>query len=85
MEYAVIFNYSFDDEVVVILFEDEEAAKQFLKDSYDKELRIDREENEWDSVGEISEDCRYAKITTRFYDHDDVTEFRVGRIFNGLS
>lgn len=76
--YAVIFNYSFDDEVAVYLFSDENDAKKFLKANYEKELKIDTEENGWNSFGSILEDGWYAKITNVFYDCEDVTEFRIG-------
>ena len=84
MNYAVIFTYSFDDEVAVYLFATEDEAKKFLRESYLEELRIDTEESGWDSIGEISDDGWYAKITTNFYSgypHTDVTEFRIGNIY----
>lgn len=81
MNYAVIFTYSFDGEVAVYLFPNETSAEEFLRSSYEEELRIDKEENGWDAHGEISDDGWYAKITTVFDDHDDVTEFRIGNIY----
>ena len=79
--YAVIFNYSFDDDVAVYLFENEEKAKEFLKGSYENELRIDIEENGWYSHGYINGDGTYAKIETIFSDHTDKTEMRIGNIY----
>lgn len=82
--YAVIFTYSFDNEVAVYLFETEEQAKKFLEDSYIEELRIDIEENGWGSEGTISDDGWYAKIENYFGDEGsepDVTEFRIGNIY----
>lgn len=81
MDYAVIFTYSFDDDVAVYLFEDEESAKNFLKSSYLEELRIDTEENGWDSIGALSDDGLYATITTSFFDHEDTTKLRIGRVY----
>lgn len=84
MNYAVIFTYSFDDEVAVYLFETEEEAKNFLESSYKEELRIDIEENGWHSEGTISEDGWYAKIEIYFGDggsEPNVTEFRIGNIY----
>ncbi len=84
MNYAVIFTYSFDGETAVYLFATEDEAKRFLLESYLEELRIDTEENEWNSVGEISEDGWYAKIQVQFDDGDhplDITEFRIGTIY----
>lgn len=81
MNYAVIFTYSFDSDVAVYLFDDEESAKKMLKDNYEHELAIDLLENKWDTEGEISDDGWYAKITNHFTDHDDVTEYRIGNVY----
>ena len=84
MSYAVIFTYSFDNEVAVYLFETEEEAKDFLKSSYKEELRIDIEENEWHSEGIISKDGWYATIENYYGDKGSepaVTEFRIGNIY----
>ena len=83
--YAVIFTYSFDDEVPVYLFNTEEEAKNFLRESYEEEMRIDIEENRWDSEGTLSEDGWYAKIENYYGDEGsdpDVTELRIGNIYN---
>lgn len=79
MNYAVIFTYSFDDETSVYLFETESEAVKFLRDTYEEELRIDIEENEWDSIGKISDDGWSGEITTSF---GDTTWFKIGRIYN---
>ena len=84
MNYAVIFTYSFDSEVAVYLFGIEEEAKKFLKDSFSEELRIDTEENGWNSEGYISDDGWYARIENYFGDEGSepaVTEFRIGIIY----
>ncbi len=83
MNYAVIYTYSFDDDVAVYLFETEEKAVAFLKASYEEALRIDVEENGWVSSGEISDDGWYARIeTSSLRCHDvDVIEFRVGNVY----
>ena len=80
-QYAVIFTYSFDDDVAVYLFDDEDKAKKFLADNYYEELRIDTKENEFDVDAVISDDGRYAEIVSHFDDHDDVTKFRIGNVY----
>lgn len=80
MNYAVIFTYSFDDDVAVYLFETEDEAIAFLVGSYKEELRIDAE-NGWDSEGSLEDDGYSAKITTYFSDHINVTEFRIGKVY----
>lgn len=80
MNFAVITTYSFDPETVVHLFEREDSAKDFLRKSYEEELRIDTQENGFDSEGRISEEGWYASITNHFNDHDDITEFRIGYV-----
>lgn len=81
MNYAVVFTYSFDDEMAVYLFGNESSAKDFLMSSYEEELRIDKEENGWNSVGILSDDGWYARITTPFFDHEDITELRIGCVY----
>lgn len=79
--YAVVFTYSFDSETPIYLFETEEEAIKFLRDSFKEEVRIDTEENEWICESEIDPDGRYAKITNHFYNGDDITEFHLGQIY----
>ena len=79
--YAVIFTYSFDNDVAVYLFETYEKAKKFLKESFLEEVRIDIEENGWNTEYSICNDGDYAIITNHFNDHSDTTEFRIGSIY----
>ena len=81
MNYAVIFTYSFDPEVPVYLFTDFDSAADFLRTSMMDELKIDVEEDGWNSVLEFSEDNGYAKITTYFNDHVDITEAYIGTVY----
>lgn len=78
--YAVIFTYSFDDDVAVYLFENEKEAKEFLKESYENELKVDKE-NGWDSRGFINSEETYANIEVLFEDHINTTEMRIGNIY----
>lgn len=79
--YAVVFTYSFDDESSVYTFATEEQARKFLDDSYAEELRIEKEENGWDSEGEMLSENHYI-ITSHFGDYDDVTDFYFANIYN---
>lgn len=81
MNYAVVFTYSFDDDVAVYLFEELESAKKFLIDNYKEELRVDVQENGFLTTSYITENRRYASITNHFEDHDDVTEMHIGQIY----
>ena len=80
MKFAVVITYSFDSEVPVFLFEDEDSAKLFLAENFLQECKIDMEENGYDTDSEIGEDGWYAKIINHFSDRDDVTEYRIGII-----
>lgn len=80
--YAVIFDYSFDGEVVVYLFGTYEEAQAFLKTNYEEEMRIDIEENGWDCHGFIEDDCSYARIFNRFTDRTDITTMKIGNVYN---
>ncbi len=82
MNYAVIFTYSFDEDVAVYLFDDEASAKKFLKESYEEELRIDIEENGWNSSGHINDEGNYAEIVTYFSDRTDITEMKIGNVYS---
>lgn len=76
-KYAVVSCYSFDPECIVVSFNTEEEAVEYLRKSYANEYKIDKEENGWDSVGYIYKNGWCATIINHFSDRDDVTEFRV--------
>lgn len=82
MNYAVVFTYSFNDDVAVYLFEDLESAEKFLVDNYREELRVDVQENGYITSSYITNDHRYAAITDHFEDHDDITEMYIGQIYD---
>lgn len=80
--YAVVFTYSFDDDCAVYLFDTENDALKFLRDSYENELQIQLEENNFYAIGEIAPDGYYAKITTYCHDGNrDVCEYHVGNVY----
>lgn len=64
------------------LFDTQEEAIKFMTESYKEELRIDKEENEWNTEGYMAEDKMYAKIVHHFADGDDVTEFHVANVYD---
>lgn len=53
-----------------------------MTESYKEELRIDKEENEWNTEGYMAEDKMYAKIVNHFADGNDVTEFHVANVYD---
>lgn len=75
----VVTTYSFDSDTEVVLCATDEEAEAYLAESFHKEVASDLE-NGWDCTSEISKDGRYAKITNKFNDRTDVTEFSVGHI-----
>jgi hypothetical protein len=78
MSYAVIFTYNFDEQSDCYLFDDYDTAKKFLKDSFDEELRIETEENEWDDVESMMNDTEtYGEIRHYVPDGCDVCEYRL--------
>lgn len=79
--YAIIFNYSFDNDVAVYLFETDKEALAFLRESFEEEVRIDREENNWNVDGYITDEGDYAKIVTHYPSGDEETEIRLGRVY----
>lgn len=80
--FAVLFTYSFDCDSSVYLFDTQEEAIKFMTESYKEELRIDKEENEWNTEEYMAEDKMYAKIVNHFADGDDVTEFHVANVYD---
>ena len=80
--YAVIVTFSFDDQVSVLLFETQEEALNFIKKDILEEYRIDVDENGWDSEYAIFEDEGRAVLTTHWRDVDDVTEWRIGTVYD---
>lgn len=77
----VVTTYSFDRETTVRLFVSDKEAEGYLRKTYEEELRIDREENGYDTEGMIEDDGSYAKIINHFPDRDDITEFRIGTMY----
>lgn len=80
--YAVLFTYNFDEDSSVVLFDDEEEAKDFLYDSFDEERRIEMDEYKWGVDSLVAADRTYACIThTRINpdgeDYEDVCEYRL--------
>lgn len=79
--YAVIFEYTFDDDIAVYLFETLDEAKKFLRDSFNEEVRIDKEENGWDTNAYIDDNEMVAAIFNRFDDRTDVTYMKIGNVY----
>ena len=78
-EYAVIFTYNFDNDSQIFLFGDDyDGAVQFLKDSFNEELRIETQENEWDDV-EVWHNDAWTNAEIRHYVSDgvDICEYRL--------
>lgn len=79
-EYAVVFTYNFDNASEIFLFgSDYDGAQNFLKESFEKELRTETEENGWGDDVESwhNSDWTWAKISHYDgLDHDDC-EYRL--------
>ena len=82
MKYVVIITYSFDPDIPAFLFENEKEAWDFLSFMARKEYETDTKENGWNSELFLDEENGFAKITTHFFDGDDVTEMRITDIRN---
>ena len=75
--FAVKTTYSFDSDEVVVFFGDNDAAKSHLKVDFEREIKIDRDENQWDSEGKLADDGCHAQIANAFLDHNDVTQWDI--------
>ena len=58
-----------------------DEAKKFLRDSFNEEVRIDKEENGWDTNAYIDDEGMIAAIFNRFNDRTDVTYMKIGNIY----
>ncbi len=79
-------HYSFDSEVPVYLFDTEEKAKAELKAQFEKELKIQTEEN-GHVLGEdietaYDESGTWASITIFWDENKDVMEWTIGSLKN---
>lgn len=79
--YAVVFTYSFDTDSAVYLFDTQEEAIDYMMKSFEEELRIDQEENGWNSEGYVAEDKMYAEIITHYPSGDSVTEMHIANVY----
>lgn len=67
----VVITYTFDVDVPAYIFNTEEEAKQFLKEDFEAEIRLQKEENNAKMIhSEFSEDGTYACMV--FPDGDKV-------------
>lgn len=78
--------YSFDPEVVAIVFDDYKKACDYIKEDFENEKRIDTEENAW----EIDEEETYCKenmavLATVFNGEIDITTWTVATVVDKRS
>lgn len=83
-KHAVVITFSFDPSVNVLLFEDRENAIEFIKNDSKSEYDIDVNENKWGDLTEyiVESDGEYAKLINHFPTGDDVTEWRLGDVYD---
>ena len=79
--FAVVFTYSFDDDAAVYLFDTQDEAVDFLKQSILEEYRIDTEENGWDSWYKVADSGLSGELITYFPDHEDHMWVHVGNVY----
>lgn len=88
--HVVAVHYSFDREVPIWLFKTEQEAIDFIRKDYERELKIEIEENDRelgnDIWAHISDDGTFAQIRVRYTDEDDdITEWAIGDIKNSIT
>ena len=80
---VVTITYSFDQEVVALVFDDYEKACNWIKEDWENEKRIDIEENGWEIDEEFSFCVKgFAALTTRYNDDVGTTSWRIAREFD---
>lgn len=84
-QFVVLFTYNFDDTgSEVFLFDTEKSACDFLRLSYNEELRIEIEENGWSVDENHDRDWTYASIShvNAETGETDICEYRVLEVQN---
>ena len=80
----LVTHYSFDSDVPVQLFDNQQEACAELKKQFEEELRIQIEEQEHVEGEDLgvkkSDDRTYASISIDFENTNDVIEWSIGRI-----
>lgn len=79
----VTVSYSFDAEVVVIIFDDYKKASEYIKEDFENEKKIDTEENGW----EIDEESTYceenmAVLSTIYNGENETTIWTIARVID---
>ena len=80
-KYAVVITFSFSPQVSVMLFDTWDEGMNFIKKDILEEHNYDIE-NEFDSEYVIHDEDGTATLTAHFGDGDDVTEWKIGEVFN---
>jgi hypothetical protein len=76
-EYAVVFTYNFDPESEIFLFDDYDTAKNFLKESFEREVNVEEVENGWEIDSWHNDEWTWATITHWVNDGHDDCEYRL--------
>ena len=79
----VTVSYSFDAEVVAIIFDDYKKASEYIKEDFENEKKIDKEENGW----EIDEESTYceenmAVLSTIYNGETETTIWTIARVID---
>ena len=80
-KHAVVITFSWHPQVSVLLFDDWRDAMTFIKTDIEDESASDVE-NGWDSETVIYEDEGRAVLTRHWSDADDITEWKIGTVFD---
>ncbi len=85
--FPVVVHYSFDCEVPVYLFDNEDDACKEIRRQFEEEIRIEKEENKLTPVSDFvtnhSDDYSWAMIKVYGNDEDAVTEWTLGNLKKG--
>ena len=77
----VTISYSFDDEVVAIIFDNYKKACNFIKEDFENEKRIDTEENGY-KIDEENTYCENSKavLATCYNDEIGITTWTIATV-----
>lgn len=80
MRYALVLTYSFDRDCQILTFSTEKEACDKCKEFAEEELRIEVEENKYNSELIHEEGWWYAAVISHFREGDDICYYHVAQI-----
>ena len=79
--FAVVCTYLINNDVAVYLFSNEDEASDFLKTCFDDAVKGYADDMACSTESYITQNRQFAKITAHYDGYDDITEYRIGKVY----